>query len=367
MRRSTFPMIAAGVLAAQGCADHDEVEERVSRHSGFFLMRRASDACLPSPGASCAGFVASSINSASTQCPDGRWSPSCDVAAIDLSALHLPSAQSAALIASITPSLSAPDVVLRGRLTTVDGHTELVALEAWRAPSIAPVRGAFHAVSTEDSSCTYLPCASVMDHRLNASLEPEPIAGVDLSGIASLDPVARDNALADAASDTGLLVAGTQSYGPNGRVLRAEQVFTRVRPSIAPGLCADALRANLDDASSRLLYPSETDAPIHAISPDAVARMPSTEDFADVIGMTARPAVRAEPFEVFMQPLTSGDASTPAEQLRAARFRSLERALRAQLTDLRVYRVGTVDVKVYVVGLTACGELAGVETTALER
>ncbi len=367
MRRSTFPMIAAGVLAAQGCADHDEVEERVSRHSGFFLVRRASDACLPAPGASCAGFVVSSVNSASTQCPDGRWAPACEVSDVDLSALHLPPAQSAALLSSISPSLSAPDVVLRGRLSTVDGRAELVALEAWRAPSIAPVRGAFHIVSTEGSSCAYLPCAAVMDQRANAALEPEPIAGVDLSGIASLEPVARDGALADAASDTGLLVAGTQSYGPNGRVLRAEQVFTRVRPSVAPGLCADALRATLDAASSRLLYPSETDAPIRALSPDAVTHMPSIDDFADVIGMTARPSVRAEPFEAFMQPLTSSDANTPSEQLRAARFRSLERALRAQLTDLRVYRVGTVDVRVYVVGLTACGELAGVETTALER
>lgn len=367
MRRSTFPMIAAGVLAAQGCADHEEVEARVSHHSGFFLVRRASDACLPSSGASCGGFVASSINDASTQCPDGRWAPSCEVSAIDLSALGLPAAQASALLASVSPSLSAPDLVLRGHLATVDGHAELVALEAWRAPSIAPVRGAFHIVSTEDSSCTYLPCASVMDHRANAALEPEPIAGVDLDGLTSLDPIARDRCLSEAASDTGLLVAGTQSYGPHGRVLRAEQVFTRVRPSVPQGLCADALRGALEEASARLVYPSVTDAPIRALAPDAVAHMPSAADFPHTIGMVTQATVRTEPFEVFMQPLTTGGASTPSEQLRAARFRSLERVLRTHLTDLTVYRVGTVDVRVYVVGLTACGELAGVETTALEQ
>ncbi len=367
MRRSSFPMIAAGVLAAQGCAGHDDdPAERLTPASGFFLVRRASPDCMPVRGVTCSGFVASSLNSASTLCADGSWSPACEVTSLDLSGVGLPDAQARSLEASITDSLDAPSVVLRGRVATVDGRATFVASEAWRAPASEPVRGAFHLVSTASSSCTYLPCESVLDRRVNAALEPEAIAGVDLSPLEDVDPIARDRALADAASDTGLLVAGTQSYRDGGRVLRAEQVFVRVRPAVAPGLCAQELRAALDRSSSRLLYPSQTDAPFHVLAPGAVSSMPTPDQFAGVVGMTARPPVRVEPFETFMGALTSG-TDAPADQLRAARFRALERTLREQLSDLRVYRVGTVDVQVYVVGLTACGELAGLETTALER
>lgn len=368
MRRSTFPMIAVGVLAAQGCADTDDDGARLSRTSGFFMVRRGSDPCSASEASTCSRFVVSSLNQLTTVCADGSASPACAVTSIDLAATGLPAAQADALLGSITASLDAPTVVLHGRLTAVDGRAVFVASDAWRAPSSAPVRGAFHLVSTQGSSCAYLPCASVTQQRVNAALEPEAIAGVDLGALHNVDDSARDLALGDVSSDGGLLVAGTQSFEATGRVLRAEQVFTRVRPSVAPGLCAQALRASLDEASARLVYPSQTDAPFHALTPDAVAAMPAAEEFPYAVGMTARPAVRVQPFEVFMQPLTV-DASpdAPGERLRAARFRVLERALRQHLTNLTVYRVGTVDVRVFVVGLTACGELAGVETSALER
>lgn len=368
MRRSTFPMIAVGVLAAQGCADTDDDGARVTRTSGFFMVRRGSDPCSAAAPATCSRFVVSALNQRTTQCADGSASPACAVTSIDLTATGLAPAQAEALTASITASLDAPTVVLHGRLTSLAGHTVFVASDAWRAPTSAPVRGTFHLVSTRGSTCAYLPCASVTQERVNASLEAEAITGVDLGALSNLDVRARDNALGDAASDDGLLVAGTQAFDDAGRVLRAEQVFTRVRPSVAPGLCAQALRASLDEASARLVYPSQSDAPFRALTPDAVAAMPTPEDFADALGMTARPAVRVEPFDVFMQPLTvDASANTPSEQLRAARFRGLERVLREHLSNLTVYRVGTVDVHVYVVGLTACGELAGVETSALER
>ena len=206
-----------------------------------------------------------------------------------------------------------------------------------------------------------------MDHRANAALEPEPIAGVDLDGLATLDPIARDLSLADAASDTGLLVAGTQSYGPSGRVLRAEAVFNKVRPALSQNLCAETLRGVLDDATSRLLYTSATDAPIRTIAPGAIRELPSIANIVTAVGMTAPAVVRVDAFDGFIRPLTATESDAPSEQLRAARFRGLERTLRAQLTNLTVYRVGTVDVRILVVGVTACGEVAGVETTALER
>jgi hypothetical protein len=40
--------------------------------------------------------------------------------------------------------------------------------------------------------------------------------------------------------------------------------------------------------------------------------------------------------------------------------------LETNLTDLRVYRVGTISITVYVVGKTSCGDLAGVTSTVIE-
>ncbi len=363
MRRSTFPMIAVGVLAAQGCANHEEdLSARTSRTSGFFLVRRPTDPCTADDGATCRGFVASAVNSSTTQCADGSASPACAVTAIDLTGAGLPEGQVASLLRDITSSVDAPTVLLRGRMVVRDGASVLVADEAWQAPDAAPVRGAFHLVTAAGSSCTYLPCASVLDHRVNAALEPEAIAGVDVSALRAVDDATRDALLGEATSDAGLLVAGTQSYRADGRVLRAEQVFTRVRPERAPTQCAQELRATLDDATQRLLYPSQTDAPFRAVTTAASAQAMS--DLARTMGHGE--AVRTESFDAFMRPLTDATAS-PSDQLRAARFRTLERTLRAQLHDLTVYRVGTVDVRVFVLGVTACGEVAGLETTALER
>jgi hypothetical protein len=50
----------------------------------------------------------------------------------------------------------------------------------------------------------------------------------------------------------------------------------------------------------------------------------------------------------------------------AAKFREVRAVLEKNLTQLQVFRVGTISIKVYVVGKTACGALAGVSSTVIE-
>ncbi|MBW4556111.1 MAG: nuclease A inhibitor family protein [Trichormus sp. ATA11-4-KO1] len=48
------------------------------------------------------------------------------------------------------------------------------------------------------------------------------------------------------------------------------------------------------------------------------------------------------------------------------KFQSLVKILKDNLTDIKVYRLGTIDIDVYVVGKTSSGDLAGVSTKLIE-
>lgn len=50
----------------------------------------------------------------------------------------------------------------------------------------------------------------------------------------------------------------------------------------------------------------------------------------------------------------------------AARFKSLEAILCGNLSDLKVFRVGSVKVDIYIVGRTAEGLWLGVHTSSVE-
>ncbi|MDT5158717.1 MAG: hypothetical protein QOH51_3074 [Acidobacteriota bacterium] len=97
---------------------------------------------------------------------------------------------------------------------------------------------------------------------------------------------------------------------------------------------------------------------------------------------------RAEPSNAFLRGLTKQDASvpvstqTPAEFFRAAaaepdwkgseelalarRFQKLLRLLEENLSDLKVFRVGRVNLPVYVAGRAASGLWLGVSTRVVE-
>ncbi len=54
------------------------------------------------------------------------------------------------------------------------------------------------------------------------------------------------------------------------------------------------------------------------------------------------------------------------DEVDGARYSALKSALWAELTDLVVVRLDEVEVQVFVVGRTACGEVAGVRTMSVE-
>jgi len=49
-----------------------------------------------------------------------------------------------------------------------------------------------------------------------------------------------------------------------------------------------------------------------------------------------------------------------------SKFQSLVKTLKDNLTDIKVYRIGTINIDVYIVGKTASGDLVGISTKVVE-
>ena len=121
------------------------------------------------------------------------------------------------------------------------------------------------------------------------------------------------------------------------------------------------LLKTLEEAASGLLFPSETDAPLvpfelaeaHGadISAEKLLTLEGRADGAKVEEVTAD--------ELFQPLIEAGDDDS-------AKYGRILEVLKAELTDVRVYRVGETDIDVYIVGKHASGAWAGLKTKVVE-
>ncbi|HEX8394268.1 MAG TPA: nuclease A inhibitor family protein [Longimicrobium sp.] len=126
-----------------------------------------------------------------------------------------------------------------------------------------------------------------------------------------------------------------------------------------------ALRAELESAASGLLYGSEGDYPFDFVAyPGATAADLAPERIGAVLG---KPGEIAEevPLERFFRHHVDGDPNDPVGVAASGRYRALRDLLAQRLPDLRVFRLGRVQVECYLLG-SVPGGLAGLHTTAIE-
>jgi hypothetical protein len=129
----------------------------------------------------------------------------------------------------------------------------------------------------------------------------------------------------------------------------------------------DELKAQLEAAAAGLLYTSEGDAPFEYVelgTADGTALMP--DSFARLAGIA--PGTRVE--EVTLERFFAGhiEASDPGDPHGVAlrdRYRTLRETLRGSLDEVRVFRVGNVEIRCYAVG-RAGDAIVGLATTAWE-
>jgi len=113
--------------------------------------------------------------------------------------------------------------------------------------------------------------------------------------------------------------------------------------------------AILADATKGLTYPSESDASLEPF------RRPGTEDDPIRIALALRgkngPVTEQTAAEFFAE-LEAGDD--------AARFKKLHTLLTTALSDVRIFRIGNVEIDIYLIGKTKTGDWCGLHTKSVE-
>lgn len=125
----------------------------------------------------------------------------------------------------------------------------------------------------------------------------------------------------------------------------------------------------LHDAAAGLLYTSEGDFPFNDLSIAGQALVwPQTAD-QFLLTVSAAPGTAIEEATLdkfFARQIEQADPQDARLQAMKPKFEALRELLRGSLRDVRVFRVGTVEVRCYIVGADASGKLSGLVTTSLE-
>lgn len=119
----------------------------------------------------------------------------------------------------------------------------------------------------------------------------------------------------------------------------------------------------LEQAASGLLMMSESDYPFEYISIDA-----DQINEAAVLKLAQQPAgtpVAQTTVEHLLRNMVN-PASGSVSAATARQFQTLLNTLKQELSNLTVYRVGDVQVDVFITGLTADGKVAGMRTKLIE-
>jgi hypothetical protein len=364
-KTSLVRSLVVGVLLA-GCqvgadvgADDEAAAESITvRADGYFTAEHDARRCA-SP--MCGGYWVSPVNASSARCVDGTTAARCYVGSLDLSGLGIGAT-------SIDGA-----VIYRGRIAPAPGNAygRFVAAEAWRSANGAAPTASVVRVSTTGTQCTFIPCETLNAQRANSAAAPLPVVGVDLARV-TLTDAARDAVLGAATRDDGVLVAGVRTTMPGNPstervpVLRASQAFVKVTAPTPNNLCGAALQAEFAGAAERLLYTSETDAPFTWFAPDGVRTVPANSTLLRLLALPPSTPVERVTLDHLMRgAVVNADGDLPSEH-RAARFRQLVQSINQQLTGVTVYRVGTIQIRIFILGRNRCGAVVGLETLAVE-
>lgn len=115
----------------------------------------------------------------------------------------------------------------------------------------------------------------------------------------------------------------------------------------------------LKQATEELLLMSESDYPFEIIEWAGTDEV-STASLQRLSGQPTDAPVSIQSLDDFFRPTVS---ETRAD---AKRYQALVRLLKENLTDVQVYRVGEINIPVYIVGKSATGNWLGLSTRVVE-
>ncbi|MCA1568683.1 MAG: nuclease A inhibitor family protein [Acidobacteria bacterium] len=122
----------------------------------------------------------------------------------------------------------------------------------------------------------------------------------------------------------------------------------------------------LKEATEGLLYMSESDYPVEVVRWDGSEQL-SPDYLRKVAGADSSAAVEESTMEeLFRVPAGKQEWKGEAQLVEAQRYQRLRKLLEENLTGIKVYRVGEINIGVYVLGKSAEGNWLGVSTRAVE-
>jgi hypothetical protein len=130
-----------------------------------------------------------------------------------------------------------------------------------------------------------------------------------------------------------------------------------------PSPARSPLKAELKRLTEGLSYMSESDFPLKPLYVEGAGRKSLKP--SDLPG--ARKPVKPTDFDSFFGTATAEEDWHGTEEKESVRrYRELVAYLKENLSDLKVYKAGKVEMDVYVVGRTKEGDFAGVTTKVVE-
>lgn len=121
----------------------------------------------------------------------------------------------------------------------------------------------------------------------------------------------------------------------------------------------------LRQATDDLLYPSESDASFEVVHwPDHKAA-PTAAELAKVLGR-ADEAEELTIDEFFESLVEEDDSQDDEEKAIVQRFRDLKKIIEQELKNAKVFRFGSVEVTIFIVGCAKEGDWIGLKTSSVE-
>ncbi len=127
----------------------------------------------------------------------------------------------------------------------------------------------------------------------------------------------------------------------------------------------EQLMEELREATRGLLFMSESDYPLEVFKWGSAE--PTPEFLRGLAGKdSSAPVETLEAAEFFRASASEPEWKGETELAVARRYKALLRLLESNLSDLKVYRVGSIDMNVYVAGRAPSGNRLGVSTRVVE-
>ena len=121
----------------------------------------------------------------------------------------------------------------------------------------------------------------------------------------------------------------------------------------------------LKQASQGLLWLSESDYPFETVLMENVDDIESK--LLELTDSSADTKIEVRELDNFFDRVTEEkDWYNDEEMLICRRYQELVKLLKTHLTDIKVYRVGEIEVNCYILGKTESGSVAGLSTISVE-